>query len=226
MVPEDPTGDSVITGLPVLYSFRRCPFALRARMAVCYSGIRVELREVLLRDLPEELLACSPKGTVPVMVLPDGRVLEESLDIMLWALARHDPDGWWPGDAILQATMLDWIGRNDTLFKPDLDRYKYAVRYPEHPPSHYRAQGEHFLLGLERQLQLTPWLCLAQPGLADHALFPFVRQFAQVDAGWFAAAPYPRVRAWLARLTGSQWFAVAMRKYPRWVPGNASAYFP
>lgn len=214
------------TALPVLYSFRRCPYAMRARMALCYSGITVELREVVLRDRPAQLLACSPKGTVPVLVLPDGTVLEESMDIMRWALAQHDPDRWYPAEAALQAAIEQLLEANDQVFKPDLDRYKYAVRFPAHPPQFYRAQGERFLADLERRLGQQDWLCSGNPGLADIALFPFVRQFAQVDPDWFVAAPYPRLQTWLESLTGSERFAVVMRKYLRWQPGAAVVRFP
>ena len=121
--------------LPVLYSFRRCPYAIRARMAICYAGVPVELREILLKNKPPGMLAASPKGTVPVLVLPDGRVLDESCDVMRWALAIHDPDNWMDPALSREASRL--IAENDGSFKTHLDHYKYADRYPEQTPVHY-----------------------------------------------------------------------------------------
>ena len=222
-----PGGQAEAAGYPLLYSFRRCPYAMRVRMAIRYSGVTVELREVLLRALPESLLACSPKTTVPVLVLPDGTVLEESRDIMEWALARHDPGHWLPAagsDAAAQSAVL--ISANDTLFKPQLDYYKYAVRYPEHPADYYRAQGEQFLQRLELRLQQHAWLLGECMTVADVAIFPFLRQFAHVDRDWFCQAPYPCLQHWLQRLLDSELFSAVMCKYPPWKPGDAPVLFP
>lgn len=222
MLPQAPAGD-----YPVLYSFRRCPYAMRARMAISYSRVTVELREVLLREMPATLLACSPKGTVPVLVLPDGEVLEESRDIMGWALAAHDPGHWLPaagGRAAAETGRL--IAENDSVFKAWLDRYKYAVRYPEHPAQHYRAQGEQFLQLLEQRLQQHTWLLDEGMRLADVAIFPFVRQFAHVDLDWFRGASYPHLQQWLDRLLGSRLFSGVMGKYPQWQAGDAPVVFP
>jgi len=216
----------VITELPVLYSFRRCPYAIRARMAIGYSGLTVELREVLLREMPMTLLQCSPKGTVPVLVLPDGRVLEESLDIVGWALAQHDPDHWRPVTAVQQADLLALLDENDNRFKQALDRYKYAGRHPEHPAGYYRAECERFLDTLEQRLARHDWLCGDGMGIADIAIFPFVRQFAQVDTVWFMQSPYPRLRDRLDRLIRSALFAGVMRKYPQWHAGDTVTVFP
>jgi glutathione S-transferase len=199
---------------------------MRARMALCYSGITVVLREVVLREIPTQLLACSPKGTVPVLVLPDGRVIEESLDIMRWALARHDPDHWLPQDDEQQRAMQALLDGNDEQFKHDLDHYKYAVRYPQHPPVYYRNQAERFLATLDDRLAAQDWLTGAAMGLADVAVFPFVRQFAQVDRDWFDAAPYPRLQTWLERLVTSALFTGSMRKYPQWRAGDVVTLFP
>ncbi len=199
---------------PVLYSFRRCPYAIRARMALARAGIAVELREVLLRDKPPQLLAISPKGTVPVLQTPDGAVIDESLAIMHWALRQSDPDDWLGGDA---ATAAALVQANDATFKPWLDRYKYSQRHPESPPVLARAQAEAVLAGWERRLQHSGGgLVDAQPRLPDVALFPFVRQFAGVDPQWWAQAPYPRLRRWLAEWTDSGLFEAAMRKFHRW----------
>jgi len=213
--------------LPVLYSFRRCPFAIRARMALYYSGVRVELREVVLRDMPRELLACSPKATVPVLVLPDGAVLEESRDIMDWALAQHDPEGWRPqpgsADAAAAQCLID---ANDNDFKPRLDRYKYAERYPEQPAAWYRAQGERFLDDLERRLECHDWLLGGRMGIADVAIFPFIRQFALVDRVWFDAGPRVNLRNWLDGLLQAELFSAVMCKYPPWRRGSCAPLFP
>ena len=190
----------------VLYSFRRCPYAMRARMALRYSGVPLSIVEVSLKAKPAEMLAASPKGTVPVLVCADGSVIEQSLDIMHWALARHDPDNWLqPGCAAL-------IEDNDTRFKVLLDRYKYAIRYPEHPMEYYRAQGAEFLQRLEDVLARSPYLAGPALSMADVALAPFVRQFAHVDRDWFEQAPYPRLNAWLERFLASELFSSVMKK--------------
>ncbi|MES2869162.1 MAG: glutathione S-transferase [Pseudomonadota bacterium] len=192
----------------VLYSFRRCPYAMRARMALRYSGVPLSIVEVSLKAKPAEMLAVSPKGTVPVLVCADGRVIEQSLDIMHWALARHDPNHWLHADAQLL------IEENDTTFKTHLDRYKYAIRYPEYPMEYYRGQGAVFLQRLEDLLAQTPYLCGAALSLADVALAPFVRQFAHVDPGWFEQAPYPHLNAWLEQFLASELFTAVMAKNP------------
>ena len=190
----------------VLYSFRRCPYAMRARMALRYSGVPLSIVEVSLKAKPAEMLAASPKATVPVLVCADGSVIEQSLDIMHWALARHDPDNWLqPGCAAL-------IEENDTRFKVLLDRYKYAIRYPEHPMEYYRAQGAEFLQRLEDVLARSAYLAGPALSLADVALAPFVRQIAHVDRDWFEQAPYPRLNAWLERFLASELFSSVMKK--------------
>jgi len=201
--------------LPVLYSFRRCPYAIRARLALWQAGIEVELRELVLRDKPAEMLALSPKGTVPVLQLPDGRVIDQSLDIMRWALERHDPDGWLGvAGAEAQAALIE---RNDVDFKPLLDRYKYVDRHPERTRAEWRdAAVATFLAPLEAQLGGRPCLFGAAPSLADAAIFPFVRQFAGVDGGWFDQAPLPSLRAWLTRWCEGALFASVMRRQPVW----------
>ncbi|MBI5429209.1 MAG: glutathione S-transferase [Nitrosomonadales bacterium] len=211
--------------LPILYSFRRCPYAMRARAALIAGAIRVELREVELRDKPAAMLAASPKGSVPVLVLPDGKVIDESLDIMLWALRHHDPQAWLGRDECHLQAALPWVIANDTTFKHDLDRYKYPERFPEQPQSAYRAAGEQFLQQLEQRLAATPCLLGATYTLADDALLPFVRQFAAVDSDWFADAPYPALRAWLERYTASESFSRVMQKFPVWRPDDEAIIF-
>lgn len=193
----------------VLYSFRRCPYAMRARMALRYSGVPLTTLEVSLKAKPAEMLAASPKGTVPVLVCADGRVIEQSLDIMRWALARNDPDNWLqPGNPLIEQL----IEQNDSVFKVQLDRYKYAIRYPEYPMEHYRAQGEQFLLRLDTLLKQSPYLAGDSLSMADVAMAPFVRQFAHVDRDWFEQSPYPHLRIWLKRFLTSTLFASVMTK--------------
>ncbi|WP_203305531.1 glutathione S-transferase [Pseudomonas lundensis] len=197
--------------LHTLYSFRRCPYAMRARMALRYSGVPVSIIEVSLKAKPAQMLAASPKGTVPVLVCADGRVIEQSLEIMHWALSQNDPDIWLPADRPLIEALIE---ENDTRFKGLLDRYKYAVRYPEYPMEHYREQGAVVLQRLECLLEHTPYLTGTTLTLADVALAPFIRQFAHVDRAWFAKAPYPKLQAWLERFLASGLFTAVMAKQP------------
>lgn len=201
----------------VLYSYRRCPYAMRARMALRYAGVVVDIHEISLKDKPQAMLTASPKGTVPVLVLEDGTVIDESLDIMHWALAQNDPEDW-QREADNRAQQL--IAENDGHFKRALDRYKYAVRFPEHPPEFYRAEGQMFLLMLERLLEQHAYLLDDYPSVADIAIFPFVRQFAGVDSAWFDTAPYPCLKAWLHGLITSPLFLTIMEKPGEDVPGH------
>ena len=209
---------------PILWSFRRCPYAIRARLALKVSGTVVTLREVVLRDKPAAFVAASPKATVPVLQLPDGRVLEESLDIMRWALSTNDPHGWMCADE--EAALQTLMTLNDGPFKRALDRYKYAPRHPERPASSYRDEGVDVLLAaLEARLQAHRFLLRDTPSLADMAILPFVRQFAAVDATWFAGAPLPHLRAWTAGLAASPLFDAVMEKFEAWRPGDADVLF-
>ncbi|WP_341959320.1 glutathione S-transferase [Pseudomonas sp. RC10] len=196
----------------LLYSFRRCPYAMRARMAVAYAGVSVETVEVSLKAKPPEMLERSPKGTVPVLVLDD-QVLEQSLDIMRWALAQNDPDDWsMASDPEAQRQIAELIAENDGSFKTDLDRYKYAVRYPEFTQAEYRARGEVFLGRLEGLLSGRDFLITGHLTLADTALAPFVRQFCYVDPEWFWQSHYPKLQGWLKRFLESALFVKAMAK--------------
>jgi UPF0176 protein len=209
---------------PVLYSFRRCPYAIRARLALKASGTPVALREVVLRHKPAELLAASPKGTVPVLVLPDGTVIDQSLDIMRWALARHDPQGWL--STATAADMQQWITLNDVTFKPQLDRYKYPERHPERTAAQWREQGIETLLGpMNDRLVQHAQLLGDQVSLVDMALLPFVRQFAQVDAEWFAQAPLPGLQRWLQAHLAKPLFESVMEKHTPWVTGAPEVLF-
>jgi glutathione S-transferase len=199
---------------------------MRARLALFYSGEPVELREVDLKAVPASLRALKPDNpTVPVLQLPDGRVIDESWDIVLWSVRRNDPEGWLgENDTILMAAE-QWIERNDFSFKHDLDHYKYAVRYPEHPAGYYRGQGEDFLRDLEEQLGKSRYLLGEQLSVADIGIFPFIRQFAFVDKDWFDQAPYPRLQHWLEELLASGLFTAIMQKYPLWQPGQQAVIF-
>jgi len=195
-----------------LYSFRRCPYAMRARMALRYSGVAVDIVEVSLKAKPAEMLALSGKGTVPVLNT-DGRVIDESLDIMRWAVAQNDPQDWLlKDDPAAAAQIASLIEHNDQVFKVHLNRYKYAERYPEQPMEVYRAEGEVFLQRLDELLEGHDYLLADHPSLADVALMPFVRQFAHVDREWFAQTPYRRLQDWLQRFLESELFTGVMKK--------------
>ncbi len=211
--------------LPILYSFRRCPYAMRARLAVRSSGIAVELREVVLRDKPPAFLAASPSATVPTLVQADGPVIDESLDIMVWALRHEDPEGWLsPEDGTLEA-MLALVGENDGVFKTHLDRYKYHVRYDDCDPKRERGLASAFLRNLDGRLSSRDWLFGGCTSLADMAILPFVRQFANVDRNWFDGEDWSGLRQWLAAFESSDRFAAIMRKYAKWEAGDAAILF-
>ncbi|WP_434573639.1 glutathione S-transferase [Pseudomonas sp. Z3-8] len=195
-----------------LYSFRRCPYAMRARMALRYSAVELTIVEVSLKAKPAEMLALSSKGTVPVLQV-DGRVIDESLEIINWALAQHDPQDWQlRDDAKAQALTAALIEENDQVFKLHLNRYKYPERHPEYTQEHYRSEGEVFLRKLEGLLETRPFLAAEHQSLADVAVMPFVRQFAHVDRDWFAEAPYPRLQGWLQKFLDSELFVAIMAK--------------
>jgi glutathione S-transferase len=202
---------------PVLYSFRRCPYAIRARLALASAGVTVELREVVLRDKPQALLEASPSATVPCLVAED--VLDESLDIMLWALGRNDPEG------LMAEPAPELIADFDGPFKRALDLTKYAVRYPDSDPEQTRAEAMEMLGALERRLA-DGWLFGDHPHLPDLAILPFVRQFAMIDKPRFDAQATPRVSAWLETFLSSDRLANVMQKRPAWQPGDAPVFWP
>ncbi len=204
--------------LPVLYSFRRCPYAMRARKALIASETPVELREVNLKDKPKDMVDASPKATVPVLVLPDGTVIEQSLDIMLWALDTDDPLDWLePG----RNAMFALIAETEDPFKQHLDRYKYHTRYDNADPFHHRGEAVKFLEKLNGRLEATAHLFGARPSLADHAIFPFIRQFANTDRAWFDTLPLPDLQNWLEHHLVSPIFQNIMKKQPFWTKGDA-----
>ncbi len=198
----------------ILYSYRRCPYAMRARMALKQAGIAFEVREISLREKPSSLLKVSPKGTVPVLVQSDGAVLEESIDIVFWALERQDPAEWL---AVDRHVVDDLVADNDGEFKANLDRYKYPDRFPDLPQADYRQQGEVYLQRLEDMLTENTFLMRETISVADIVTMPFVRQFANVDRGWFDAAPYPKLQRWLAGLLESPLFLSIMEKQPTYL---------
>ncbi|WAT17906.1 glutathione S-transferase [Aurantiacibacter sp. MUD11] len=200
---------------PVLYSFRRCPYAMRARLALVVSGTACELREVKLSDKPQAMLDASPKGTVPVLVLEGGAVVDESLDVMRWALSQTDPEGW------LERDDAALVAENDGPFKQALDRYKYPNRYDDCDPLPHRERGAEFLRLLDERLAKGGQLCGDRRGLADAAIFPFVRQFANHDRDWFDALPFAHVHRWLAGHLDSPLFKTVMQREKPWQPGDA-----
>jgi glutathione S-transferase len=212
---------------PVLYSFRRCPYAMRARLSIAYAQVDVELREVVLRDKPESLRAYSAKATVPVLVLSQQHVIDESLDIIYWALSKNDPFNWLSGlSPEQQNEAKQLIAENDSTFKVCLDRYKYADRYPEKTVVEYRDEGEAFLAKLDSRCATSKYLLTDNISFADVAIFPFIRQFAFVDKVWFDQTPYGHLQAWLAQWLQSELFESVMRKYPMWVEGDQPTLFP
>ena len=211
--------------LPILYSFRRCPYAMRARLALVASGMPFIWREILLRDKPAEMLEKSPKGTVPVLVLPDGAVIDESLDVMLWALSQGDPLGWLPDNDLLRRDSYALIERNDGPFKHHLDRYKYASRYEDVDGETHRTEGMVVLKDLDSRLAVSPFWAGDEIGLADMAIFPFVRQFRVADIAWFDAQALPHLHRWLSDRLESDLFAQIMVKRPVWAPEDEDWIF-
>jgi glutathione S-transferase len=204
---------------PILYSFRRCPYAMRARLALEEASIVYELREVVLNNKPAQMIALSGKGTVPVFQLQNGAVIDESIEVMHWALGQSDPHAWLAADDTVTKRLIE---QNDSSFKEDLDHYKYHVRHPEHPREYYRGRAERFLAELEDLLALHDGIGLIaeRATLADVAIFPFLRQFAHVDRNWFDNSGYGLLEQWLRGFEQSHLFLSIMKKYPAWVNGD------
>ena len=209
------------TSLPILYSFRRCPYAIRARLAIQASGIEVELREVVLRDKPPDFLASSPKGTVPIIVNAN-EVVEESLDIMLWALSMSDPKGWLK----MPDAGYEWIARNDGPFKTALDHTKYSVRYPQLNPHFEREKAKKFLHDLDTQIGSNMWIFGKNCTLADMAILPFVRQFSNINNNWFSSQNWQNIHRWLTAFLHSNKYNSVMIKYDKWIAGDSIISFP
>lgn len=210
--------------LSCLYSFRRCPYAMRARLGLLFAELPVELREITLKNKPAKMLAISPKGTVPVLQLADGVVIEESREIMEWALEQQDPQELMNPKTLHQGNTL--IEQNDQEFKHWLDRYKYADRHLEITQTEYRKKGEAFLQILEELLTKNTYLLGDSVTIADIGIMPFVRQFAHVDRDVFYSLPYPKLQIWLKNWLAHPLFIQAMTKFQPWQDGDEPVIFP
>ena len=214
----------MISSYPCLYSFRRCPYAMRARLGILFAELQVELREITLKNKPPQMLAISPKGTVPVLQLLDGTVIEESREIMIWALAQRDSQGLLNAETLLEANAL--IDKNDNEFKYWLDRYKYADRHLEMSQTEYRQQGEVFLQLLEELLTKNSYLLGESITIADIGIMPFVRQFAHVNRDVFYSLPYINLQRWLQNWLQHPLFLQAMTKFQPWQEKDDVVVFP
>ena len=212
-----------MSSYPCLYSFRRCPYAMRARLGILFAQQQVELREVVLKNKPPQMLAISPKGTVPVLQLTDGSVIEESREIMVWALEQNDPQNLL--DEALRTQADELIDQNDSEFKYWLDRYKYADRHPQMSQADYRQKGEIFLQQLEALLSQHRYLLGNEISVADIGVMPFVRQFAHVDREVFYNLPYPNLQRWLQNWLEHPLFVQAMTKFKPWEEGDELVVF-
>ena len=210
--------------MPCLYSFRRCPYAMRARFGLLFAEFQVELREITLKHKPIQMLNISPKGTVPVLQLSDDVVIEESREIMVWALEQQDPQRLLNANTLHEANIL--IDKNDNEFKYWLDRYKYADRYLEMTQTEYRRRGEDFLQVLEGLLTKNAYLLGSHVTIADIAIMPFVRQFAHVDRNVFYNLPYPNLQRWLTCWLEHPLFLQVMTKFEPWQEGDEVVVFP
>jgi glutathione S-transferase len=199
---------------PILYTFRRCPYAMRARSVLISCGIQCEVREILLKEKPIELLQASPKGTVPVLILPSGEVIEESLDIIQWALKQKPDTPLIPSDLQIKEDIENLIQLNDTDFKKNLDTYKYQKENDSKEIA--RAKCEDFLKVIEEKLNASNWLFESRLTYGDLAVLPFVRQFSLVEPNWFKDAPYPKLKDWLNQWIQSPLFEQVMQKYKVW----------
>lgn len=212
--------------LPILYSLRQCPYAMRARIGILLAKQSVMLRDIVMTNIPAEMFEASPKGEVPVLVLNDGSVIDESLDIMVWALKQSDPDNLLYSD---QATsfnkILDLIHRNDNEFVDALKKYKAASRYHDNSELNCREQSELFIQHLEQCLIENKYIFGNTPSLVDYAILPFIRQFSRVDRKWYLQAPYPKLRAWLEGHYNNPLFSKAMKKYPQWLDTKEDIIF-
>ena len=204
---------------PILYSFRRCPYAIRARLAIYSAGIQVELREVLLREKAPKFLETSESKTVPCLQTKD-TILDESLEIMIWALNINDPENWLEESE----SSLNLIRTCDGPFKKALDRTKYPNRYPDEDTQENRMRASEFLNLLESELK--PCLFGEKLSLADIAILPFIRQFAHIDFDWFLSQPWPKVAIWLENFKTSEIFNSVMKKYPKWEENDPVTLFP
>lgn len=212
--------------LPLIYSLRRCPYCMRARLGLLLAKQPVMLRDVVIKNLPTEMLTVSPKGTVPVLVLDDSSVIDESLDIMIWALNQNDPNNLLlSGQPNALPAMLTLINRNDNEFVFSLEKYKVAARYHDTTEGYYRQQCELFICHLEQRLTDQNFFMGNRPSLTDYALLPFIRQFSRVDRRWYLKAPYPNLQRWLGIHYQNPLYSKAMTKYPRWLDNHEDILF-
>lgn len=212
--------------LPILYSLRQCPYAMRARIGLLQAKQPVILRDIVMKNIPKEMLDASPKGEVPVLVFEDSSVIDESLDIMIWALNQTDPsDLLFNQQPNTYQGMLDLINRNDNEFVDALKKYKAASRYHDSEEINCRLQCEPFISYLEQCLTKHDYIFGDTANLADYAILPFIRQFSRVDRKWYLQAPYPNLQRWLERHYQNPIFSKAMKKYPQWLDNKESILF-
>lgn len=212
---------------PILYSFRRCPYAIRARYTLSLLNLKVEIREVVLRDKPASLLALGGRSSVPQLITEQGGRYPESMDIIRWALASvQDSKGAIHYSLTEERSIEAWLFQTDHRFKYWLDKYKYADRHPDYSETYYRSQAEKFLRRLERQLSKHAFLLGSEMSMADVLVFPFIRQFRGVNSIWFDQSSYPAVKQWLAGILDSEAFTRVMIKLPAWQEGDEPRYFP
>ena len=212
--------------LPILYSLRQCPYAMRARIGLLQAKQPVILRDIVMKNIPKEMLDASPKGEVPVLVFEDSSVIDESLDIMIWALNQSDPNNLlFNQQPNTYQGMLDLINRNDNEFVDALKKYKAASRYHDSEEINCRQQCEPFIVYLEQRLAKHDYIFGDTASLADYAILPFIRQFSRVDRKWYLQAPYPNLRRWLERHYQNPMFSKAMKKYPQWLDKKESILF-
>ena len=207
---------------PILYSFRRCPYAMRVRLALLSCKIKCELREVVLRNKPQQMVNISPKATVPVLELVDGTVIDESRDIIIWAIKKNDPNQWHPH----LKEMGELVKINDTQFKIHLDKYKYSSRNPELSKNTHRGNCDFYLKLINEKLKVSNFLSADKQTITDISIFPFLRQFAFVDKSYFDKLPYPHLQKWLQYQLQSKLFQNIMTKYDPWHEGQNITYFP
>ena len=209
---------------PILYSFRRCPYAMRARLAIKTSEVFVEIREIKLKDKPLEFLNLSPKGTVPVLVTTSGKILEESMDIINWALNKNDPKKWLANGQLSQNQINQLLDNLENEFKPSLDKYKYTNRFENVDRDFHRDKNLSFLWYLDDLLKKNKALNCSHLSLVDYAIFPFIRQFRNVDSEWFDSLNFNFLKKWLFELIDSNDFLSIMKKYEKWEPTNTPIY--
>ena len=212
--------------LPILYSLRRCPYAMRARLGLLQAKQTVALRDIVMTNKPQEMLAVSPTGTVPLLLLDDSSVIDESLDIMMWALKQNDPNNLlYSNQPDTLPNMLTLINRSDTEFVASLDKYKAAARYHDSNEQEYREQCELFIVHIEQRLEACNYLMGPHPSLADYAILPFLRKFSRIDRKWYLQAPYPKLQRWLNTHYENPLYSKAMKKYPHWVANQEITLF-